>query len=242
MVYKKSYSPNYEARLSDKNIEFIILHYTDTKDAQEALDILCDADKKVSSHYLVDVDGTIIRLVDESHRAWHAGVSYWSGEHDLNSCSIGIEIVNPGHKYGYKAFPEKQMESVLSLCIDIKKRYGIKDHNILGHSDIAPDRKIDPGEYFDWKFLADNGVGVWPNPVAEDFNNATRIINEPDSLKKELESYGYNSQLDLEILIEAFQRHFFQEVFKNQENVGVVDKELVARLKSLNRIKNNFSV
>lgn len=161
-------SPNFNERLINNNlapVEMIILHYTETNSTQEALDILVSPMRKVSSHYVLAEDGQLISLVDESKRAWHAGVSYWRGKENLNACSIGIEIVNPGITYGYRPFTKAQYATLIPLLQRMKKQYGIKDVNIIGHSDIAPDRKKDPGELFDWKLLAENGVGLWPKTL-----------------------------------------------------------------------------
>jgi N-acetylmuramoyl-L-alanine amidase len=142
----------------------LILHYTGFADAARAIDWLANPESGVSCHYVVDVDGTVTQMVAEVHRAWHAGDSFWLGETDLNSWSVGIEIQNPGHDRGYPAFPLVQMEAVAALSRDILARNGIAADRVLAHSDIAPRRKIDPGEAFDWKWLADQGVGVWVPP------------------------------------------------------------------------------
>ncbi len=156
-------SPNFNDR-EGHTIDMLVLHYTGMRSADDARDKLCNAmsDKKVSAHYLVDEDGTIYAMVDESMRAWHAGVSYWRGHTNINQRSIGIEIVNPGHEFGYRPFPKPQMEAVAELCKDILSRRAIPARNVVGHSDVAPERKQDPGELFDWKFLAEHGVGLWP--------------------------------------------------------------------------------
>ena len=144
----------------------VVLHYTGMKTGEEALARLCDAEAKVSSHYLVEEDGRIFRLVPEERRAWHAGKSFWRGDTDINSASIGIEIVNPGHEWGYRAFPDVQIDSVIALLSDIRERWEIPDGRILGHSDVAPSRKEDPGELFPWKRLAMAGHGLWFEPEA----------------------------------------------------------------------------
>ena len=145
-------SPNFDERTLP--ISMIVLHYTGMQDAASARARLCDPEAKVSSHYLLDEDGTLHRLVAEEHRAWHAGASHWRGITDVNSASIGIEIVNPGHEWGYRPFPEAQIEALLPLVADIKDRHGITRGNIVGHSDVAPVRKRDPGELFPWHRLA----------------------------------------------------------------------------------------
>jgi N-acetylmuramoyl-L-alanine amidase len=144
--------------------DMLVLHYTGMQSAAAALDRLCDPAAKVSSHYVVEEDGVVWRLAPEERRAWHAGVSYWMGESGLNTVSIGIEIVNPGHEWGYRAFPEAQMQAVEALCRDIVARRRVPAHRIVGHFDIAPTRKADPGELFDWPRLARAGIGLWPEP------------------------------------------------------------------------------
>ncbi len=144
-------SPNYDKRPKGSKIKSIIIHYTGMKNFKSALDRLCDKKSKVSSHYLIGRNGRIINLVNESHRAWHAGVSYWRGIHNLNNCSIGIELENPGYEFGYLPFSKKQMESLIFLCKKIKKKYQIHPEWVLGHSEIAPNRKKDPGKKFNWK-------------------------------------------------------------------------------------------
>ena len=142
----------------------IVLHYTGMKSGEEALARLTDPAAKVSSHYLVHEDGRIDQLVPEARRAWHAGLSSWKGVADINSCSIGIEIVNPGHEFGYRDFPDAQIEAVISLCRDIIARHRIPNARVLAHSDVAPARKQDPGEKFPWARLAASGVGLWVEP------------------------------------------------------------------------------
>lgn len=139
----------------------IVLHYTGMESGQAALDRLRDPTAKVSSHYLVEEDGRVFRMVPEERRAWHAGVSFWKGQQDVNGASIGIEIVNPGHEFGYRAFPEAQIAALIELLDDIRGRWMIADSRIVGHSDVAPDRKVDPGELFPWRRLAEAGHGLW---------------------------------------------------------------------------------
>lgn len=201
-------SPNFNDRPAGKKPDMILLHYTGMPTAADALQRLCDPAAKVSSHYVIDEDGAIYQLVDESRRAWHAGVGYWAGETDINGISIGIEIVNPGHEFGYRPFPPAQMESVARLCADIMKRHAIVQRRILGHSDIAPMRKTDPGELFDWRFLADRGIGLMPQ------KSITPSPITPNDAQKLLSQIGY--QIDAtgildnqtNAVIAAFQRHF----------------------------------
>lgn len=157
-------SPNFGPRPDGCPIDILVLHYTGMPTGQAALDRLCDPQSSVSSHYLIEEDGRIFKLVDEDKRAWHAGRGRWQECADVNSHSIGIEIVNPGHEFGYRAFPDIQIASVIALCQDILARHDIPADRIIAHSDMAPDRKEDPGELFPWKRLAQNGIGIWPNP------------------------------------------------------------------------------
>lgn len=153
-------SPNFGERAGGVNPSLVILHYTGMRTAEEALARMCDPAAEVSAHYCIDEDGTLYRLVPEDKRAWHAGVSIWKGETDINSHSIGIELVNPGHEWGYRPFTEAQYEALIPLLQDIMARYGIPPANVLGHSDVAPGRKTDPGELFDWARLAAAGVAL----------------------------------------------------------------------------------
>jgi len=196
-------SDNHDARPAGMPIDTLVLHYTGMTSGAAALARLRDPVAKVSSHYLVETDGTIYRLVPEALRAAHAGVSYWRGQTALNGRSIGIEIVNPGHEWGYRPFPALQMAAVCELCLEILQRHPIPPQNVVGHSDIAPDRKQDPGEYFDWEGLAANGVGLWPTePV---------VPAPPPSLALPfLAAIGYRNDLALPVLLTAFQRRWRQ--------------------------------
>lgn len=204
-------SPNHGPRTSG-GIDMLVLHYTGMRSAQDALKRLCDKSSDVSAHWLVEEDGTLHALVPENRRAWHAGVSSWRGRTDINSRSIGIEIVNPGHEFGYRPFPDAQIAAVIALCQAILARHpGIPPRNVVGHSDVAPLRKEDPGELFDWKRLAAAGIGLWPQPV-EAVPTA-----QPDSIQAVqdvLAEIGYaaprSGQLDEATAkaIVAFQRHY----------------------------------
>ena len=152
LVHREEPSPNFNERRLP--VSMIVLHYTGMQSAAEALERLKDPAAEVSAHYLIDEDGTVIRLVDEAKRAWHAGRSFWRGITDVNSASVGIELVNPGHEFGYRPFPDAQMEALVPLLADIVRRHDIPRANVVGHSDVAPARKIDPGELFDWDMLA----------------------------------------------------------------------------------------
>ena len=183
----------------------LVFHYTGMETARAALDRLCDRDAKVSAHYVVDEDGEVYSLVDEDKRAWHAGVSSWNGKTDINSRSVGIEIVNAGHEFGYRPFPEKQILSVIILSKEIIKRNFILSENIVGHSDIAPSRKRDPGELFPWKMLSENGIGLW----TDDFCAPEK------SVKEMLETIGYDTT-DEQAALTAFQRRFYPEAILTQ--------------------------
>ncbi len=154
-------SPNFNERPAEP-VSVLVLHYTGMPAVKDALERLCDKEAQVSAHYVVSEEGAIYQLVNEDKRAWHAGVSHWRGRDSLNDLSIGVEIANPGHEFGYRLFPPVQMDAVTELCLDILNRHDIPACNVVGHSDIAPLRKDDPGELFDWAWLATQGVGLWP--------------------------------------------------------------------------------
>ncbi len=235
MFLWKSKSLNYEERPDEIEPNILLLHYTGMESMQAAKGRLSDPESKVSAHYLIDEDGTVFDLVDEDKRAWHAGVSYWAGETDINSYSIGVEIVNPGHEFGYRAFPSAQMDAVLRLSSEIMDRNKIKC--VLGHSDVAPERKIDPGELFDWQMLAQNGVGLWPAPNEADYARADEVFVNDFEVEKLFVAYGYNPMAAYIDVVTAFQRHYYPDVFvRGQE--GQVCRETVARLISLIRMSN----
>lgn len=196
-------SPNFDERKLP--ISILVLHYTGMADGAAAIARLTDAEAKVSSHYLVAEDGQVLRLVDESKRAWHAGASHWRGIDDVNSASIGIEIVNPGHEFGYRPFTDAQYEALLPLMHDIVGRYGITRGNIVGHSDIAPTRKQDPGELFDWERLAKVRLAL-PRPH--------RYLTDPHwtdgGFLLALERFGYEV-IDGPAAVRAFQRRYRPE-------------------------------
>jgi len=209
-------SPNWDTRPQGVPVDMLILHYTGMQSAQAALDRLRDSAACVSSHYVVDEDGAVWRLVAEQHRAWHAGVSYWRGHTVLNDRSVGIEIVNPGHEWGYRPFPALQMAAVCELCLGILDRHPIPARNVVGHSDVAPDRKQDPGELFDWPGLAANGVGLWPDTPAD----ADVLDDVPGALR----TIGY-ADGDLAVTLQAFQRHWLPKAVS-----GRADSATRARL------------
>jgi N-acetylmuramoyl-L-alanine amidase len=155
-------SPNFDSRRPGAAVSLLVLHYTGMRTGEEAMAWLTNPASKVSSHYTVEEDGTVFQHVDEAHRAWHAGKSFWRGERDNNAVSVGIEIVNPGHEFGYRPFPEAQIAAVAELSQAIVARHGIAPTGVAAHSDVAPARKQDPGELFPWKRLAAAGVGLWP--------------------------------------------------------------------------------
>jgi N-acetylmuramoyl-L-alanine amidase len=195
----------------------LILHYTGMDSAEAALDWLTRPESGVSCHYLVDEEGRIAQLVSESERAWHAGQSRWAGETDINSCSIGIEIHNPGHEFDHPDFPDAEMLSVEALCRDILSRHAIPPDRVLAHSDVAPGRKRDPGEKFDWRRLARAGIGLWvpPAPIEDDQGLGPGDEGETvAALQRDLLAYGYGVEVTstygtgLEKVVEAFQRHF----------------------------------
>ncbi|MGC2855727.1 N-acetylmuramoyl-L-alanine amidase [Novispirillum sp. DQ9] len=198
-------SRNHGPREPGTVVDMLVLHYTGMPTARAALTRLCDPATEVSAHYLVNEDGGIMRLVAEDRRAWHAGISWWRGQSDINNRSIGIEIVNPGHEFGYRPFPEAQMAAVEALCRDILGRHhAIPARNVVGHSDVAPWRKEDPGELFDWARLARAGIGLWPDEAAV---AAAPASGDPRAL---LEGIGYRVDGDssVERALIAFQRHF----------------------------------
>jgi N-acetylmuramoyl-L-alanine amidase len=197
-------------------IRHVVLHYTGMTSCGAALDRLCDPQAEVSAHYLIDEDGAVYRLVAEENRAWHAGQSFWRGVRDLNSTSIGIEIVNPGHEFGYRAFPEAQITALLGLLGEITARHRIRPDNLVGHSDIAPARKADPGELFPWERLAAEGFGLWPEPAVSvigvpDLSGAFRRLSEVGyavPLRPELGSDILDPASGATDVIKAFQRRF----------------------------------
>jgi len=213
-------SPNFDERALP--VSLLVLHYTGMPDAQSAIAWMANPDSKVSAHYVVTEDGNIVRMVDEAKRAWHAGQSFWRGISDVNSASIGIEIVNPGHEWGYRAFPDKQIDVLVPLIHDIMQRHRITRGNVVGHSDIAPARKQDPGELFPWGKLARLRLAL-PRP--------TRNLMDPHwsdgGFMLALERFGYDIA-EPEAAVTAFQRRFRPEQID-----GVIDGECRAILLAL---------
>ena len=212
-------SPNHGERQGI--LDMIVLHYTGMSDDQAALAQLCDPASQVSAHYVVMPDGHIIQLVAEARRAWHAGVSSWAGNTDINSCSIGIEIANPGHDYGYPDFPRRQIAALTTLCRSILTRHLIAPDRVLGHSDVAPARKRDPGEKFPWRLLADSSIGLWVKPAAIEQSGPSFALGDSNpgisEMQELLAKYGYGvavtGQVDAATrdVVAAFQRHFRSE-------------------------------
>ncbi len=227
-------SPNHDARPAGGVIDILVLHYTGMKTGEEALARLCDPAAKVSAHYTIDRDGRIYAHVPEERRAWHAGVSYWAGETNVNARSIGIELVNPGHEFGYEPFPAAQIAALLDLAQRILARHPIAPRRVLGHSDVAPARKMDPGELFPWERLAEFGIGLWPQLSAPGRKEsaAPRSDTTQSVAAAALSHYGYgiSPQVDvaLESVIAAFQRHF-----RPREITGRWDGECASLLRAL---------
>ncbi|MCX8230469.1 MAG: N-acetylmuramoyl-L-alanine amidase [Alphaproteobacteria bacterium] len=220
-------SPNCNARKAEKRIapviDTLVIHYTGMMPTSRARDWLCDPVSQVSAHYLIDEDGTTWQLVADEDRAWHAGVGAWRGWHDINSRSIGIELSNPGHDHGYRNFPAAQISALTELSRGLIARHPIELRNVVAHSDIAPTRKIDPGELFPWQEFASTGIGLWPlnqaDPVAEADTTAT------------LQAIGYDvAENDLPVVVSAFQRRFRTTNFD-----GVADHETREWLAAVHR-------
>ncbi len=217
VVERVEASPNFDERTGLARPDMIVLHYTGMQFAHEAVHRLCDPKARVSSHYVVMDNGSILQLVPEVKRAWHAGVSTWNGDPDINSRSIGIEICNPGHDFGYPDFPARQIAAVITLCRSILTRNIIRPENIVAHSDVAPARKQDPGEKFPWKRLSQSNIGLWVEPVAITEGPVLQLKDTGDKvteLQKALVEYGYGLNVngtydqDTQEVVSGFQRHF----------------------------------
>ncbi len=220
-------SANHGPRPDGAVVDILLVHFTGLPSAAIALDRLTNAESGVSAHYTIDEDGTIYRHVAEDRRAWHAGVGGWQGCRDINSISIGVELVNPGHEFGYRPFPPAQMAAFQTLARDIVQRHHIPPERVLGHSDIAPARKQDPGELFDWRGLAASGIGVWPEPTPDD--DALASESEVAGL---LSRFGYDiATTGLPLALLAFQRHFHPEWLS-----ALPLAETVRRLRALSRV------
>lgn len=230
-------SPNFGPRLNGVRPDMIVLHYTGMETGAAAEARLCDPASEVSSHYLVHEDGRIVQMVRESDRAWHAGKSSWRGSTDINSRSVGIEIVNPGHEFGYREFPKIQIFAVIELCRGICRRHSVRPEMILGHSDVAPGRKVDPGEKFPWRLLARHGIGHFIEPARLRGGAAARLGDSGapvEELQSMLALYGYGVEItglfdrQTEIAVAAFQRHF-----RPRQVDGIADRATVATLRRL---------
>jgi N-acetylmuramoyl-L-alanine amidase len=230
-------SLNFGDRAKGRQPDMVVLHYTGMPDVEGALARLCTSGTEVSAHYVVLEDGRVVQCVQEAKRAWHAGVAFWAGEEDINSCSIGIEIVNRGHDWGYPAFPLRQIAAVIALCRGIIHRRNIPAHRIVGHSDVAPARKKDPGEKFPWHSLAGSGVGHWVRPAPIVAGDVLKTDSEGDdvrALQQSLARYGYGIKATgifdtatMEV-VTAFQRHFRPEKVD-----GLADQSTLTTLRAL---------
>ncbi|CDZ47481.1 N-acetylmuramoyl-L-alanine amidase [Neorhizobium galegae] len=234
-------SPNHGERAGARQPDMIILHYTGMPSGDKALSWLCNEESQVSSHYFVHEDGGVVQLVPEDRRAWHAGKSSWAGEIDINSCSIGIEIANPGHPGGLPDYPPAQIQAVVELCRDCGQRWQIRPERVLGHSDIAPIRKVDPGENFPWEKLHLDGIGHWIDPTQISggrffqFGESGQPIG---ALQSMLSLYGYGIEITgvfcerTKGVVEAFQRHFRPQLVDGIADFSTIDT-LHRLLKSL---------
>lgn len=228
-------SPCFEPRRPGLTANMLILHYTGMMSCARAIDWLSREESRVSCHYVIDVDGRITQMVSEQHRAWHAGHAAWKGECDVNSMSIGFEIHNPGHDYGYPDFPDCQMRAVTDLARDVVNRWAIPPERVLAHSDVAPHRKNDPGEKFDWRRLADGGVGLWVEPAPIDAaDDPSACGADPDIVahaQRLLMAFGYEleptGRMDerTQLVVIAFQRHF-----RPARVDGILDRSTTATL------------
>lgn len=225
-------SPNFNDRDTAISLQYIVLHYTGMNSGRAALERLCDPQSQVSAHYLIEEDGRLFQLVDEDKRAWHAGQSCWHGITDMNSASIGIELVNPGHQFGYRPFPAAQIATLKELLHEIIQRHQLTPQTcVIGHADIAPKRKEDPGELFPWQELAQDGLGLWGKPQPADYGHA-----DDSEVQKLLLTLGYDCpqtghyDRDMRPALIAFQRHFEPDNF-----TGTPERETIARLRALNR-------
>lgn len=218
MKVKQLASPNYDERQGSP-VDILLLHYTGMPTGEAAVARLRDPQSRVSAHYVIEEDGSVLQLVDEECRAWHAGMSYWTGETNINARSIGIELVNPGHEFGYRDFPQGQIETLIELGLGIVNRHGIPALRVLGHSDVAPERKTDPGEKFPWNRLGSRGLGVSPRiaAVAKPDEKWNETADRPEivaRVQEKLAVIGYNCPITRRYdghtshVVVAFQRHF----------------------------------
>ena len=238
------YSPNFDLKKKRPNssIKLIIIHYTGMQSKRESINWLCNPKSKVSSHYLVSQDGKVYRLIKDNRIAWHAGVSCWGKFNKINKYSIGIELVNKGHELGYENFKKKQLLSLKKICNQLINKYKIKKQNIIGHSDIAPLRKKDPGEKFPWKKLSNNGIGIWhfkQSSFLKKYRKKKILKKDVQKFVRNLKKIGYfvtnNKKSFLTKTVVAFQRHYRQELIN-----GVMDKECLIISQNLaKKLKNS---
>jgi N-acetylmuramoyl-L-alanine amidase len=244
MKIKLIYSPNFNRKNRELSlINYIVIHYTGMQSERESLSRLCNPTSKVSAHYLINRKGTVHRLVEDKNIAWHAGISSWGKYKNLNKRSIGIELVNKGHEFGYENFNKKQIFQLLKLCKILIRKYKIKKNNLLGHSDIAPLRKIDPGEKFPWEYLSKNNLGIW-HDYKNNFLKKFRKIKiskkkANQQIKKNLKKIGYCVTYRKKILItksiKAFQRHYRKDLIN-----GLIDQEcLIISNNLLKKLQNS---
>ena len=234
MEITKYYSPNYTKKVrSGRSITMIIIHYTGMQSERESLKRLTSIKSKVSAHYLIGRKGEILKLVEPRYVAWHAGKSMWKKNKNLNKNSIGIELANKGHKFGYQKFTNIQIKNLILLCKKLKKKYKIKNQSILGHSDIAPLRKIDPGEKFPWHHLSINGIGNYPKKIA--VKSKYKKAQNNDQFFKNLQKIGYrylNTKYKTKI-IKNFQRKYRQKKIN-----GIIDSETLKLSQILSKSSN----
>ena len=230
-----NYSPCFDlAKRGKKNIKYLIFHYTGMKSDRLAIKRLTNFNSNVSCHYYIDERGKLIQLVPDLYIAWHAGISCWKKDNLLNNTSIGIEISNPGHEHGYKNFNKKQIKCLIRISSNLIKKYRIKKKNILGHSDIAPLRKKDPGEKFPWKFLANNNIGFWHNLNSKECKKlrGKKINFENKEFYRKLKKFGYSlntsKKIEIKKIVKSFQRRFRPDLVD-----GKVDKECFEIIKTL---------
>lgn len=243
MTFIEKPSPNFDERAGSGTPDLIVIHYTGMKSLPEVIDRLRDPVAKVSAHYLIDEDGNIYRMVDETKRAWHAGVSHWQGHSDVNSRSVGIEVMNNGDK----PFTKAQLTALAVLCKDIMHRHGIPPHHVIGHSDVAPDRKEDPGPFFPWHDFSKLDIGHWPIPKLRDSFNAAAAAKNDKYLTRLFNRAGYktavfaDSKPDLKQVVTAFQSRYQPHIFhQTPARAGIADAETVTLLRALARDEKKF--
>lgn len=227
-------SQNWDERVTPPKPEYIIIHYTGTKTADEARQRFCNPDPddsigRISPHYMIDGEGKVFQFVEESKRAWHAGKSQWKDITDMNAASIGIEIWNTGHEFDLEDFIPAQIDALIELVTDLQTRWTIPNANILGHSDIAPGRKLDPGEKFPWRKLELNGIGLMPELLDDDSEPARQLVELPSKFYQHLAEYGYRYTQDQGVLLREFRRHFVPHALHNPD----LDVETCAAILSL---------